>query len=361
MTVVHVTSSGNRSGGTRQAFLLARAQREAGVDVRVCAPERAAILRWSADHGIPTVGLPDLSGVRGQWRASRRLRRLVRQVAADVVHAHHTKGHNVALLATFGGRFPPVVANRGVLFRPEFPAKFRSRRTAAVITNSHAVKRVLEGCRIPGDKVHVVYNAREPVDLGAIRSKRPALREELGLGGGAVIGAVGRARPEKGFQFLVEAAPRILARHPAAWFVLVGSGTDRFLPRLRELGIADRFRLPGHRADAVDVMGVFDLFVIPSVDMESCPNVLLEAMAVGLPAVGAGTGGIPEVIRHGETGLVVPPGEPEPLAAAAAGILGDPDGARAMGRAGRARILEAFSLEAKVRATGAVYRKVLGR
>ena len=73
---------------------------------------------------------------------------------------------------------------------------------------------------------------------------------------------------------MVEAAPLILAEQPNARFVLVGAGTERFLPRLTELGVQAVFRLPGHRLDAVTIMAAMDLFAIPSVDMESCPNVL---------------------------------------------------------------------------------------
>ncbi len=360
MKVVHVTSSGNRSGGTRQAFLLARAQREAGYDVHVLAPGGAAILRWAQEEGVRARPLPDLSGVRGQWAASRWLRQVVRDARPDVVHAHHTKGHNVALLATFGGGFPPVVANRGVLFRPEFPAKFRSRRTAAVITNSRAVKRVLEGCRIPGGKVHVVYNARVPADREGLLRSAPGLREELRLGDGPVVGAVSSARPEKGMQFLVEAAPEILRRHPGAQFVLVGAGTERFVPRLEALGIRERFRLPGHRADAVAIMSLFDVFALSSVDMESCPNVLLEAMDVGVPVVGSGVGGVPEIVEPGRTGLIVPRGEPGALAAAVNEILSLPDRGRDMGEAGRRKISERFTPEHKCQKTLEVYDRVLG-
>lgn len=361
LTVVHLTSSGNRSGGTRQAVLLCRGLREAGHRVVLCGAPNSPVLEWAEQAGVPTRPLR-FGGVWGQWRASRELRSLVEAEGADVVHAHHTKAHNVALLATFGGKFPPVVANRGVLFRPKFPAKFRSRRTAAVVTNSRAVRRVLEESGVPGGKVHVVYNAKEAPDRSALARRLPELRDELDLGGpGPIIGAVGRARPEKGFQFLVEAAPVILAEHPQARFVLVGAGTERFVPRLEELGVQRAFRLPGHRLDAVAIMAALDLFVIPSVDMESCPNTLLEAMGVGLPAVGADTGGIAEIIVDGVTGRVVPAGDAQALAAAALAILGDRNRARCWGEAGRRRVAAEFSLDAKVRNTLRVYEEVLAR
>ena len=360
LTVVHVTSSTNRSGGTRQAFLLALGQVRKDLRVVVCAPPGAAILGWARQAGLEAKELPRPGRLWSQWRAGRALRAVAREVGADLVHAHHTKGHNVALMATMGGGFPPVVVNRGVLFPPRFPSKFRSPRTAAIITNSRTVKGVLEGAGIPGGKIHVVPNAKEPPDPETLRSRVDGLRSELGLGGaGPVVGAVGRARPEKGFQFLVEASPRILARVPSARFVLVGAGTGRLEGAMEGRGVRDRFVLPGHREDAVAIMALFDVFVMPSVDMESAPNVLLEAMSVGVPAVGTDVGGIPEIIEHGRTGYVVPPRDPDALAGAVIRLLEDPRKARGMGRAGRRRVEELFSPEAKVARTLRVYEGVL--
>jgi glycosyltransferase involved in cell wall biosynthesis len=253
-----------------------------------------------------------------------------------------------------------VVANRGVLFRPKFPAKFRSRRTAAVVSNSRTVRTVLERSGIPGAKIHVVYNAVHAPSGREGEGLLPGLREELGVtGAGPVIGAVGGARPEKGFLFLVEAAPRILAECPDARFVLVGAGVERFSHRLRELGVEHAFRLPGYRTDAVRIMELFSLFVIPSVGMESCPNVLLEAMSLGLPTVGADTGGIAEVIVDGATGRVVARGDANALAGAVLEVLGDPGRAARWGAAGRERVASEFSVEAKVTKTLRVYRGVL--
>ena len=361
LTIFQITSSGNKSGGTRQALLLSGGLADAGHRVVFCAPANSPVLGWARDRGLACREFVT-GNFWTQWKQSRRVGKYVAEVGADVVHAHHTKGHNVALLASFGGGFPPVIANRGVLFDLHFPTKFRSPRTAAIITNSRAVKGVLENSGVDGGKIHVIYNAREPLDLASVAGRAAALRAPLGLSvSGPVIGTVGGGRPEKGFQFLVEAAPRILERFPSAVFVLVGGGTERFRPRLLELGLEDRFRLPGHRRDAVDIMALFDVFVIPSVGMESCPNVLLEAMAVGLPAVGAETGGIGEMIVDHVTGRVVAPGQPEALSDAVVCMLEDRDAMVRMGAAGRRRIADSFSLDAKVGETLAVYAKVLQR
>ncbi|GAB4265078.1 MAG: glycosyltransferase family 4 protein [Deferrisomatales bacterium] len=360
LTVIHLTSSRNESGGTRQAMVLLEGLREKGHRVVLCAPPGSPILRWAEARALPVRALRCDSWVE-QWRASRRLRRIAGAEGAHLVHAHHTKGHNVAVLGTFGGRFPPVVANRGVVFRPHFPLKFRSSRTAAVITNSERVKGVLTGCGVPAGKVHVVYNGAVPPDPERLRARAPTLRRELDLPEGApVVGSVGNGRPAKGFRHLVEAAPEILSAFPSARFVLVGGHMEEVARRVEELGLSDRFRLPGHRRDAVEIMGLFDLFVLPSVDQESCPNVVLEAMGAGLPVVGTDVGGVAELVRHGRHGLVVPPGSPRALAEGVRAVLARPEWGRALGRAGRGRAGAEFTVARKVAGTLAVYRQVLG-
>jgi len=360
LTILQVTSSSDHSGGTRQALLLCDGLQRAGHRVVLCAPPNSRVTSWAMDAGIETQAVT-FGSLRGQWRASRRLRALAAREGAQMVHAHHTKGHNAAFLATFGGAFPPVIANRGVLYRPEFPWKFRSKRTAAIITNSQRVGKVLRESGVAAGKIHVVYNATGPADLEAIGARGPGLRAELGLEGMApVVGAVGSGNPDKGFQHLVEAAPAVLARHPGAVFVLVGPGTERLVPRLEALGLRDRFRLPGYRSDVHDLLGVLDLFVLPSVDKESCPNVLLEAMAVGVPAVASDVGGAAEILDDGRLGWLVSPGRPEDLAAAVCRVLEREDRGRAVGALAAVKARDEFSLECKVEGTLRVYASLFG-
>jgi glycosyltransferase involved in cell wall biosynthesis len=363
MTILQVTSSSSHSGGTRQAILLCGGLRQAGHKVILCAPPGSRGWMWAQAHGLETRRLT-FGSLWGQWKASRELRVLAAREKVDVVHAHHTKGHNVALLATFGGGFPPIIANRGVLYRPELPLKFRSARTSAIITNSVRVKRVLEQSGVPGRKIHVVYNAAEIPNREQVRSKAAGLRRELALGdGGPIIGAVGSGDPDKGLQYLVEAAPAILGRYPETIFVLVGPGTEVLTSRLDALGVRNCFRVTGFREDVRDLMGIFDLFALPSVDKESCPNVLLEAMAAGLPAVASDVGGVSEMLddgRRGRRGWLVSPGRPDKIAGAVFEVLATQDRGRRVGALARKYVQEAHSLDRKTEGTLRVYASVLG-
>lgn len=179
------------------------------------------------------------------------------------------------------------------------------------------------------------------------------------------MGTVGRMQTVKAQPLLVRAFLRALeiapALRPRLRLVLAGDGPLRAECEalLARAGASDLAWLAGERADVPDVMRGLDCFVLPSL-AEGISNTILEAMASGLPVIATDVGGNSDLVAAGETGRIVPPGDVEALAAAIAAEAADPDRARAMGRAGRSRVLERFSLPAMVAAYEAVYREVLG-
>ncbi len=148
---------------------------------------------------------------------------------------------------------------------------------------------------------------------------------------------------EKGLFELVEASKVVLEEFPDALFVLAGDGPDMLeLKRFAEsLGVAERWRFLGWRDDVPELMAAAQLFVLPSW-REGMPRSILEAMAMGLPVVATDIRGCREEVVHGETGLLVPPKNPEALAEAILKILKDPELAERMGEAGRQRVEELF-------------------
>lgn len=153
-----------------------------------------------------------------------------------------------------------------------------------------------------------------------------------------IIVSVGRLSPEKGHVHLLHAAGSVLRERPEALFVLVGAGLEeKVLARLADdLGVADRVLLAGARSDVSEVLAQCDVFVNPSLK-EGLPMAVLEAMAVGVPVVATSVGDVPEVVKDGETGLLVPAGDAEALARGILRVLTDPQ--EAASRAGAARTL----------------------
>jgi glycosyltransferase involved in cell wall biosynthesis len=181
--------------------------------------------------------------------------------------------------------------------------------------------------------------------------------------GDRVVALVGGLHPRKRHDLLIEAAPRILEREPKARFLIVGGGFEDvgaeyeagLRQRSEELGLADRIVFVGRRDDVPAILRVCDLFVLPS-DQEGLPGSVLEAMATGKPCVVTPAAAAPVV--DGVTGLVARPDDPEALAEAIVRVLLDRELADAMGRAGRERAVELYSLEATVRQYEALYGRL---
>ena len=163
-----------------------------------------------------------------------------------------------------------------------------------------------------------------------------AAREEMGVGTSRVVGIVAKLSAVKGHEHFLRAAARVRERRSDVIFLVVGDGPLR--PQLEslteELGLADAVRFVGVRKDIPEVLGLMDVFVLSSLS-EGAPNVILEAMAAGLPVVASNVGGVPDIVRDGETGRLVEPGDHEALADAVLDILNDETRAGLMGRLAR--------------------------
>jgi len=182
-------------------------------------------------------------------------------------------------------------------------------------------------------------------------------REELNLNAfDPVIGVVGHLSEVKGHTYLIEAAPKICKEFPDVKFVFAGSGPQRetLEKQVKNLNLSSNFHFLGVRRDIPELLNIIDIFVLPSL-FEGLPNVILEAMASSKPVVASAVGGIPEAVQHQVTGLLVPPKDPDALADAILKMLADREWATNMGKEGRKRVEEFFSIENEVKKIQQVY------
>ncbi len=235
----------------------------------------------------------------------------------------------------------------------------------ATIAVSQAVARsILKYKMTRPDTIHVVHNAIDISDLESIQTDPELVKKSLGIAGHSlVVGTVSHIRPEKGHQYLVEAARLVMEQRPEVIFVIVGrERTRKDLVRLEELaqhlGIRDRIIFTGFREDALEVMAAFDVFVLPSL-WEAFGIVLLEAMSLGKPVVATYVDGIPEVIDEGVNGFLVAPRDPEQLASRILDLLRDDALRNRMGEEGRKKVREKFGIERMVKEVEQVYLSVL--
>lgn len=219
-----------------------------------------------------------------------------------------------------------------------------------ILCNSQAIKRVLTGsCGVPEARLTTILNG---VDTEYFRP--PAAP----AAGPPKVLSVARMVPEKDHDTLLAAFQRTAQAHPEAELLLVGEGARRAAVRdlARQLLPEDRVKLLPPREDLRPLLQQASFLVLSS-QTEALPNVVLEAMAVGLPVVATRVGGVPELVQSGRTGWLVNPGDAPGLATAMNRALADPEARQAMGQAGRDRAVKHFSLEAMTRQ----YEEVLDR
>ncbi len=188
---------------------------------------------------------------------------------------------------------------------------------------------------------------------------REAMRRALGIPSDAVILGVGaRLSPPKGVTYLLRALPEIVARVPRAVLIVAGEGPleQDLKAEAERLVLGNHLKFVGPRADMPELLGLFDLYVLPSVS-EGLPMVLLEAMAAGCPIVATSVGGVPSAIEDGVNGLLVPPRNPAMLAGAVIKVLEDGELRRRFTLAGRQVFAARFSAETMTRRYERLYRR----
>jgi glycosyltransferase involved in cell wall biosynthesis len=323
--------------------------------------EARPMLPYFQAIGVQTV---DLRG-RGQLdpRAMGRLRTLLRRERFDLVHVHSFRAE-VAMAVATTALFPHPRIIRTVHnvedYHLRFPTSLLSGLSGSsldrVVAISDAVAEHLKTSNgASSDRIRRIYYGLDLEPFLAAERPRPASRPPT-------IGVLARLAPQKGHPVLLRALPRVVERFPDVRVVIAGhehlTTRAQLESEAEALGVRGNVEIVGYRDDVPAFMSEIDLFVLPSL-WEGVGLVLLEAMAAGKPVVATRVGPVPEIVQDGETGLLVPAGEPERLANAILEILEQPSLGRRLGRAGRIRCAERFSLDRMVAETEALYDEVL--
>jgi glycosyltransferase involved in cell wall biosynthesis len=379
LRVLHIITRLDRGGSADNTLLSCIGQRRRGHEVVLAAgpglTEESPLRPEAESEGVLLVRIPsliravhpvkDAAALRACWR-------LIRGGRFDLVHTHTSKAGILGRLAArIAGGCRIVHTPHGHVFYGYFgPWKTRlfiwaerlmARWTDAIVTltDREAQEHLALGVGHPSQFVTIFSGIPLPGPK-ARAGTGPSRRRALGLPAeGALVGSVGRLDPVKGHALLIQAFAMLGARHPGARLILIGEGEKReeYQALARKLGVAEGVRFMGWRDDVGDLLAELDLFVFPSRN-EGMGRAAVEAMAAGLAVVAARTGGLPEVVREGETGLLVPPGDAAALSAAIDRLLARPEERRAMGEAGR-RLAQAYSAERMCEKIEALYQRLL--
>jgi glycosyltransferase involved in cell wall biosynthesis len=302
-----------------------------------------------------------------------RLRRVVKQVNPDIIQTHFSKSHFLVWLSGVWRERPWIAFHHGHT-RSAFRLRIyhgldhwslRFPRQIIAVSQAFAGQLVARGLR--RDKITVLHNAVELPNAGqeTDATRLQAVRTRLGIRStDRVVVAIGRLSKEKAHTDLVATMARLLKLRPDlhVQLLIVGEGPERagIEEAVRSAGLQGVVKLAGHENDVSRYYEIADVMAIPSLS-EGSPNVLLEAMAAGVPVVSTAVGGIPEIVGNGKHAILVPPGDPAAMAGAIDGLLSNSDTADKLARAARDLAAAKYSPEQRARLLIKLYSDVLAK
>ena len=354
MRILEIVSGTGVNGATTHVALLVRELVRRGHDVTVACRPGAWIGERAAGSGARVVA-SDLHRIPPD--ELRRMAELCRRERPDVLHTHMSRAHFFGVLLRRPAGVPCVATAHNQKLQLHWRAH------DAVIAVSEATARFQRLFNfVPAARLHVVHGFVEPPSRLPDESERETLRGRLGIGPGErVVGTAARLVPAKGVSDLLRAVALLRRRVPVA-LVVAGSGEKAFEERLRTEAL--RLEVPvrwlGFCDDLPQLLPALDVFATAS-RREALGMAALEAMAAGVPVVATRVGGLPEVVEEGGTGLLVPRRDAAAFAAALGKVLLDEGLARAMGSAGRRRVLAGFTVQSQVPRIEDVLERTAGR
>ena len=358
MKILHVEAGRHLYGGALQVTYLIEGLEQRGIECVLVCRKASAIAERLRDRvsrliEIPMGGDLDLGMI---WR----IRGIIKRERPDLVHLHSRRGAEIlgGLAARWAG--VPVVLSRRV-DNPESPrvVHWKYRLYDRVVTISQGIYQVLLAEGVEVGKLVCVRSAVGPE--GYQRSCDTAwFRGTFGLtGSDLVMAVIAQLIPRKGHRFLLDAMPALLESFPALRLIFFGQGAEETALRgqVKALGLQDRVIFAGFRTDLPKILPCLDLVVHPAL-MEGLGISLLQAAGAGVPIVAVNAGGMPEVVRDGLNGLLVPPADTPALRDAIRRLLSDRQLLQRMGQAGTELVEREFSIDRMVEGNLQVYREI---
>jgi glycosyltransferase involved in cell wall biosynthesis len=356
VTILQIVSC---RGWSSDAYWAARATVElerAGHDVTLVCKRRseARVIRRAREAGVSRIETLTLASGVGPVADGLDLRRLVAWLPeAQILHVHRGKEHWLAALANRASDLRrPLVRTRHIVqpVRPHALNRWLyGRATDRIVTVTEAIRRQLVAGGLAAEDRVVTMPGGVDVDrfrADALPTRDKGIRATLGLPHDVpIIGLVSGFRVMKGQQIVVEAAARLAAGGLRFQLVLIGQGpfAARVRAQIEAAGLGDRVSVLGFVDDLPATMAALDVALYSALESDGMSRVLFEYLASGVPVVASRVGVVPEILEDGRTALLVPAGEPGPLAEAVARLIADPSRRREIGSAGAALVHARYS------------------
>lgn len=345
MKIVHLETGRHLYGGARQVCRLLDALPEYE-HILVCRPN--AEISGQVGKHVRVVEMPMYGDL--DMRAKARLKRVLADERADVLHVHSRAGAD-----RFGGRAARSLGMRAVLTRrvdnpePRLWARLKFRSYDAIAAISTPIEAWLrKDLRLPADRVTRIASGVDPAAFADPDAARAELVRRFDIyEHQPILGAAGQLIERKGHDVLLEALPTVIARHRRLKLIVFGRGprAAALKAQARRLGIDKHVIFAGFVPQLEELLAGFDVFVHPA-RSEGLGLVVLEALAAGVPVVASRAGGLVDAIDDGHNGLLVPPNDAPALTSALLRVLEDSEFRRRLGVTARAGVAEDFSLRA---------------
>ena len=354
--ILHLNNEKTWRGGERQTLLLAAGLRDRGAESVIgCRPD--GLLETQARTvAVGTIPIPgnNFSAALSLISAAKKF---------DLIHCHTGRGHSLAALTAWA-HGKPFIATRRVDFRPGHNAfnRFKFRRAERVVCISRFIEKQLSDWGVPARKLTVIRSAVPiPVSSEDRTQRVREFRAKLGIAPDTkLVGTIGAMVGHKDHATLLRAASEISASRSDVAFVIIGDGElkDDLLRLRQKLGLTNIFHFAGFLPRAEELLLAFDVFAMSSC-MEGLGSIVLDAFAAGIPVAATAGGGIPELVRNDQTGLLVPIGNATALAAAVSRLLNDEPLRQRLSANSHAWLQKECSVEAMTSGYEEIYRNIL--
>jgi len=362
MKILHINTERTWRGGEQQTLYLLQWLQGRNITSHLVCQEGSPMAGNAREAGIDV--FPMVMHGEGDLLAGYRIRTLINRWSYDIIHSHTSHAHTLAFFGSLGKKVRRLVTRRVdySIFRHSFlqlsGVKYRL-MADYYIAISKKIKDIMVGDGISAERIFVVHSGIDPTRFEGATKDHLMAKFKL-KGDERVVVNVAHLSPVKGQKHLVQSIPMVLAKIPTARFFIVGGGAlmGELQALAKSLGLNEALIFTGFRHDVGAFYQIADLFVMSSVG-EGLGTAVIDALAMSKPLVATNVGGIPEIIRDGETGRLVPPADPAALAEGIIELLSNPDKAKRMASQGQMDVRQKFSVEAMVEGNIDVYQKIL--
>ncbi|MCK4532598.1 glycosyltransferase [bacterium] len=354
--ILHVNTAKNWRGGEQQAAYLVEGLQSRGHSNFVVCQPKSVLEEKMSFLKIPVFPLL----MRGEWDliAAIKLAKIMKKNNIQILHLHTAHAHTLGLFASKFNSACKVVVSRRVVFPIRSQFKYKTGIDKIIAISKQVEKVLLEG-GVDDGKIVIVYSSVDLKRFKEIRNNDYVYKEFNLNPDFPIVGIVAALALNKDHHNFLYAAKMVKKNYPQAKFLIVGEGPleNELKILIQKLRLEKEVVFTGFRKDCLEIISTFDVFVLSSC-LEGMGSVLLEAMALAKPIVATRTGGIPEVVLNGVSGILVPPKNSEELADGILQLLKDNVLAKEMGIKGKERV-EEFSKEKMVEKTEKIYKEIL--